>query len=63
MADNKTKKSSPDNRRINTKQPYEVSYWTKKWGITLQQLIGAKTATGSTSVRKIQEYLKRKGKI
>lgn len=63
MSDNKSKKGSPDNRRINTKQPYEVNYWTKKWRISPQQLVGAKTATGSSSVKKIKEYLKKNGKI
>lgn len=63
MPDNKAKRGSPDNKRINTKETYEVSYWTKKLDITPQQLVGAKTATGSTSVKKIQDYLKKKGAI
>ena len=63
MADNKNKKDYRDKTRINTNQPYELEYWTKKWDISTQQLIGAKTATKSTSIKKIENYLKINKKI
>jgi Protein of unknown function (DUF3606) len=61
MADNKNKKEI-DGTKISS-QPHEIKYWTNKWDITPQQLNGAKQATGSTSVKKIEAYLKEKGKI
>jgi hypothetical protein len=29
MPDNKKKVGSPDSKRVNTSEPYEVAYWTK----------------------------------
>ena len=63
MSDNKTKKGNPDSSRINTNEVYEVSYWTEKWNISKRQLIAASAATGSTNVKKIEKYLKERGKI
>ena len=63
MADDKSKKGYQDRSKINTKETYEVSYWTKKWDITPQQLTGAIRATDSTSVKKVEEYLKKNDKI
>jgi len=63
MSDNKKITDIRDRSRINTNEPYEVEYWTKKWDISTQQLIGAKKATDSTSVKKIEKYLKDNGKI
>lgn len=63
MSDNKNKKDYRDKSRINTHESYEVQYWTKKWDISAQQLTGAIRATDSTSVRKVEEYLKGKGAI
>ena len=63
MSDDKNKKDYRDKSRINTSEPYEVKYWTEKWDISTQQLVGAKKATDSTSVKKIEEYLKKNNKI
>ena len=41
-------------------EPYEVAYWKKTFDVTGQALAGAIRATGSTSVKKVQEYLKHK---
>jgi len=62
MADNKQKKKI-DRTRIDKDQAYELDYWTKKWSISPQQLRGAISATESTSVKKVEAYLKKKGKI
>jgi len=60
MADDKTKRDYRDKTRINLKEPYEVSYFKKKFDVTGQALAGAVRATGSTSVKKVGEYLKKK---
>lgn len=63
MSDDKSKKDYRDKSRINTSETYEVQYWTKKWDISHQQLVGAVKATESTSVKKVEEYLKKNNKI
>lgn len=60
MSDDKGKKGGPDRSRISTSESYEVKYWSDKFGISHQQLIGAIRATGSNSVKKVEEYLKKK---
>lgn len=42
---------------VETTDPLEVKYWTKKWNISSQQLVGAIKATGSNSVLVLEEYL------
>jgi hypothetical protein len=60
MADDKKKKDYRDKTRINMNEPYEVAYFKKKFDVTGQALAGAVRATGSTSVKKVGEYLKSK---
>lgn len=60
MADDKTKKDYRDKMRINMKEPYEVAYFKKKFDVSGQALAGAIKATGSTSVKKVGEYLRNK---
>jgi hypothetical protein len=51
---------SPDfqyQAEINTSNPEEVLYWTKRWNVSSQQLVGAVKATQSNSVVLIEEYL------
>ena len=55
--DNSKKRGSPDSDRIST-QPHEIEYWKNKWHISWQQLAWAKKATWSTSVKKVEKYLK-----
>ena len=62
MADDKSKRDYRDKTRINMNEPYEVAYWKKAFDVTGQALAGAIRATGSTSVKKVQAYLKRKDK-
>ena len=38
MPDDKTKHGPEDGSRVNIHEDYEVSYWTKKWNITPEQL-------------------------
>jgi hypothetical protein len=60
VADDKKKKGSQDRTRINMSEPYEVAYWKKKFGVTGQALAGAISATGSSSAKKVEAYLKKK---
>lgn len=60
MSDDKTKKDFRDSSKINTKEKYEVQYWTKTLKISPQQLVGAIKAAKSSSVVKVKEYLKGK---
>jgi hypothetical protein len=42
VSDDRTKRGPADRSRINVHEPYEVEYWTKKFGITearLRQLV------------------------
>ncbi len=63
MSDDKNKKDYRDKTRINKNEQYEVEYFKNKWNISSQQLLGAINATNSTSVKKIEEYLKERGVI
>jgi predicted 3-demethylubiquinone-9 3-methyltransferase (glyoxalase superfamily) len=60
MADDRTKKDYRDKTRINLNEKYEVSYWKDKFGVSGQALAGAVRAVGSSSVKKVEEYLKKK---
>jgi hypothetical protein len=52
-------KTAPqDASRINVNEDYELRYWTKKFGVSDQQLKDAVAAVG-VSVDKVKEYLKR----
>lgn len=62
MADNKSKKDYRDRSKVNTSEPYEMQYWTKKWDISSQQLVGATRVVGS-GVKKIEKYLKDNNKL
>jgi uncharacterized protein DUF3606 len=62
MADDKSKTDYHDRTRINMTEPYEVAYWKKRFDVTGQALAGAVRATGSSSVKKVEKYLKDKDK-
>jgi hypothetical protein len=47
MADDKTKPAGQDRTRINTNEDYEVRDWSKKFGVTAEQLKAAVKAVGS----------------
>lgn len=56
MADDPSKRGTPDNDLISMSQEHEVRYWCNKWGITKQQLQAAVNAVGN-SVRKVKAHL------
>lgn len=45
------------NGTIDTNDKEQVKYWTTKFNVSSQQLVGAVKATGSNSVATIEEYL------
>jgi hypothetical protein len=47
---------------VNMKIPEDVSFWTRKWGITREQLQNAVDRVGSKETR-ISDYLRAKGII
>lgn len=38
MADDRRKTGSPDNKRINVNEPYELRDWSKRLGVSEQKL-------------------------
>ncbi|ACU07692.1 hypothetical protein FIC_01244 [Flavobacteriaceae bacterium 3519-10] len=57
MADNKNKSGEPDRSLINTSERYEMDYWTKKLGVSDEELKRAVKAVGN-SAEKVAVYLK-----
>ncbi|MGE6695192.1 DUF3606 domain-containing protein [Sphingobium limneticum] len=58
MADDKTLRSPQDSSRIALGEDYEVEYWTKKFGVTRDELEKAVKAVGN-GAEAVEEYLKR----
>ncbi len=56
MGDNLNIRGPQDAAKINIHEPWEVEYWTKKWGITKQQLIDAVRAVG-VQTKDVARYL------
>ena len=54
MSDDKTKTRPQDATRINVHEKYEVEYWSKKFGVTPDQLktAVAKVGVSATAVEK-----------
>ena len=61
MAEHK-KDHAADAARVAMSQKHEVAYWTKKWGITEQQLKSAHDAAGPMA-EKIEAHLRKTGVI
>ncbi len=58
MSDDLTKRRPQDASKINIHEPYEVEYWTKKFGVSKAKLEAAVAAVG-VSAAKVEEYLKK----
>jgi hypothetical protein len=56
--DNKSKTGSPDSERININEYYELEYWSKKLGISVDELKEAVKAAG-TSAKAVEAHLKK----
>jgi hypothetical protein len=46
MADDKKIQGQADSMRVNTSEPYEITYWTHKWNVTPEQLRAAASKVG-----------------
>lgn len=57
MADDKSKRGPQDRSKVNLSERYEVDYWTKKWGISEDQLKAAVKKAGSSSVEAVAKAL------
>jgi hypothetical protein len=56
MSDDKTKRIPQDANKVNIHEPYEVEYWTKKWGVTKEKLQEAVKNVGVSSAA-VAKYL------
>jgi hypothetical protein len=54
--DNKQNIGSPDRDRINVNEDYELQHWSKKFGVSHDELKAAVKAVG-TSAKDVEEYL------
>ena len=48
MADDKSNTGEPDRSRISLSEPYEISYWSKKYGVAANRLHAAVDAVGNS---------------
>lgn len=55
--DEKTQSGRPEISRINISQKYELQYWSKKLGVSHDELVKAVKAAG-TSLIEVKKYLK-----
>ena len=51
-----------DRTKVNSTQDYEISHVAQKMGVSSQQVVGAKRATGSNDRKVIEKYIADKGK-
>ena len=58
----KTKDWAADAARVAMSQKHEVAYWTKKWGISEDQLAAAHKVAGPMA-EKIEAHLRKTGVI
>jgi hypothetical protein len=49
MADDRNLRGPQDRQRINLSEDYEVTYWSKKWGVSPEQLAEAVRRAGPMS--------------
>jgi Protein of unknown function (DUF3606) len=56
VADDKSNRGEQDRIRVNVHEQYEVEYWTRKWGITAQQLRDAVAKVG-VMVKDVAKHL------
>jgi Protein of unknown function (DUF3606) len=56
MVDDPNERGSQDRSRISLSEPYEVYYWTKKFGVTPVELREAIKRVGN-STKAVEEYL------
>ena len=60
MPDNLQNRSGSDRQRIDVNEDYELRDWSKKFGVSKDQLKEAVQAVGDQADR-VEEFLKRRG--
>ncbi|WP_186421351.1 DUF3606 domain-containing protein [Bosea sp. CS1GBMeth4] len=55
MADDKSERGPQDRSRINLSEDYEVRYWTKKFGVSKEELKRAVAKAGSSAAAVARE--------
>jgi Protein of unknown function (DUF3606) len=60
MSDNKQNVGNPDRQRISMSEDYEVQHWSKKFGVSKEELAKAVKAAGNNA-KDVEAFLK-KGK-
>lgn len=56
------KKGPSDRKMVNSSQDYEFSHVAQEMNVSVQQVVGAKRATGSNDRKVIEKYIADKGK-
>ncbi|RZM27589.1 MAG: DUF3606 domain-containing protein [Pedobacter sp.] len=54
------KQGPSDRKKVNSSQDYEISHVAQKMGVSTQQVVGAKRATGSNDRKEIERYISEK---
>lgn len=49
MADNLNERGPQDRSRVNVNEPWELQYWSKKFGVSEEQLKDAVKAAGTSA--------------
>jgi hypothetical protein len=60
MADDLTNRGGRDRQRIDVSQEYELRDWSKKFGVTSEQLKEAVRAVGDNAA-KVEQHLRERG--
>jgi hypothetical protein len=56
------KQGPSDRKKVNSSEDYELSHVARKMNVSVQQVVGAKRATGSNDRKVIEQYISDKGK-
>ncbi|RZM22771.1 MAG: DUF3606 domain-containing protein [Pedobacter sp.] len=51
------KQGQSDRKKVNSSQDYELSHVAAKMGVSIQQVVGAKRATGSNDRTVMEKYI------
>lgn len=57
-----TQGRTTDRKKVNSSQDYELAHVAEKMGVSIQQVTGAKRATGSNDRKVIEQYISNKKK-
>lgn len=49
--------ASTDRKKVNSEQEYELRHVAEKLGVSIQQVTGAKRATGSNDRKVVEKYI------